>query len=69
MRTRKSKNSKSQYFGVIYHSQLNKWQARIKKDHKSYYLGVYVEEKDAAIAYNKKATELYGEKANLNIII
>lgn len=69
MRTKKSCDAKSQYFGVLYHKQLDKWQSSIKKNHKTYYLGVYQDEKEAAIAYNKKAIELYGETANLNIIL
>jgi hypothetical protein len=64
----KSQNKSSQYIGVSYKRYRNKWEANIKKDGESYYLGQYSNEKDAAIAYNKKATELYKDFANLNII-
>lgn len=45
-----------------------KWRVEITKDKKYYYLGTFNTEIEAAIAYNNKATELYGEFASLNII-
>lgn len=46
-----------------------KFVAQITKDHVSFYLGTYVTAKDAAIAYNQKAIELFGEFACLNDIL
>ena len=43
------------------------WQATIKKDYKTYYLGYYETEIEAAEAYNKMAVELYGEFARINV--
>lgn len=40
--------------------------ARIKKNHKRYYIGTFSIEEDAARAYDKKAVELFGDKAVLN---
>lgn len=40
--------------------------ARIKKNHKRYYIGTFTVEEDAARAYDKKAIELFGDKAVLN---
>ena len=40
--------------------------SEIKKEGTTYFLGNFKDEKDAAIAYNKKALELYGDFANLN---
>lgn len=40
--------------------------ATIKKNHKKYYLGSFSVEEDAARAYDKKAVELFGDKAVLN---
>ncbi len=67
----KQKNASSNYNGVSFHKASNKWAAQIKKDETKYYLGLYSteKEKEAAIAYNEKAKELYGTFANLNIII
>jgi hypothetical protein len=41
--------------------------ARISKDGITYFAGRFENEIEAAKAYNKKAIELYGENANLNI--
>jgi hypothetical protein len=46
----------------------NKYYAQIQKDKKQYYLGTFKTQKEAALAYNKKALELYGETANLNVL-
>ncbi len=37
-----------------------KWISTINKNYKKYYLGSFINEVDAAIAYNNKAIELYG---------
>jgi hypothetical protein len=60
----KKKNASSQYIGVY---KLNKnWAVRVSYDNKSRYFGSYSTELEAAHVYNIKATELYGEFANLN---
>lgn len=64
----KLKNASSKYYGVSYGKANKTWQSEITKDGKRYYLGRHKNEIDAAIAYNNKATELYGDNANLNII-
>ena len=62
----KYKNSTSIYKGVCWHKQNKKWQASIRLDKKLHYLGYFIDEKDAAIAYNIKAKELFKEYAYLN---
>lgn len=62
------KNGTSQYLGVGWHKVVNKWYAGISKDNKSIHIGVFKNEIDAALAYNKKAIEIHGEFANLNLI-
>jgi AP2-like factor, euAP2 lineage len=58
------------YKGVIYikNKTMDKWRACIKINGKRISLGRYLTEKEAAIAYNKKAIELFGEFACLNSI-
>jgi len=60
----------SSYKGVSkYKDRKSKpWHAQIKKDGKSYYLGTFATDTEAAIVYNKKAKELFGEFACLNEI-
>jgi len=62
----KQKDGTSKYIGVSTFG--GKIVAKIQKDKKSYYLGSFKTEEDAAEAYNKKATELYGDHANLNTL-
>jgi len=42
------------------------WCAAITQNDKTFYIGCYDSEEEAAIAYDEKALELYGEDANLN---
>jgi hypothetical protein len=62
----KKKKCSSKYKGVIWKERLGKWECRIKKNKKLYYLGLFENEIEAALQYNKKAIELYGEFAFLN---
>jgi len=59
---RRQKNCKSRYKGVHWHSSRLKWQV----DCGGKYCGLYASEIEAAIVYNGKARELYGEYARLN---
>jgi hypothetical protein len=69
---RKRKNTTSKYKGVSIHTRVikdktyNSWQARIIFNGKSYCLGYYKAEEQAATAYNKKAIEFFGEFAKIN---
>jgi AP2 domain len=56
----------SQYKGVTWHSKRGKWQASIKVNGKSEYLGVFTDEDSAAEAYDQAAAAAYGEYAYLN---
>ncbi len=60
------RNSISKYAGVGFSKERNKWTAQITHNYKMYALGRFLTEKEAAIAYNKKAVELFGEFAKLN---
>lgn len=57
----------SNYKGVFWSTQADKWQSRIRKDNRLYHIGFFLSETDAAIAYDNKAKELFGEYAVLNM--
>lgn len=62
----KVKGSSSRFLGVAFHKMTGKWQAKASMNGRPKYLGLYISEIDAAIAYNKHAKEYYGEFANIN---
>lgn len=63
----KSPSGKSKYMGVSWNKNDKKWRSQIRKNRVTIYLGSYINEIDAAIAYNNKAVEVHGEFANLNV--
>jgi hypothetical protein len=63
---KKHKNSTSKYVGVSWNKHHKKWLATISKNKKRYDLGYFNDEKEAAIAYNFKAIELFGAHILLN---
>ena len=63
-----TKSGTSKFKGVSFNTYKKKWTAQIDFNKNHYYLGVFKNEEDAALAYNKKAKELFGEYAYLNII-
>lgn len=65
----KISGKKSKYKGVrLTNKSTVIWSARITFNKKEMHLGTFNNEDDAARAYNKKAKELFGEHADLNII-
>ncbi len=62
------KNSTSKYLGVMWDKSRGKWRAEIRKNGKYLNVGRFVNEKDAAIAYNQKAIQMHGRFASLNNI-
>lgn len=63
---RGNRNSSSKYKGVSKNG--NKWRAAIKHNGKDYYLGLFEKEENAALAYNEKSKELFGNDAFQNVI-
>jgi hypothetical protein len=59
-------DNKSGYKGVYFKKDHNKWQAEIMNNKKRFNLGYFKTAKEAAIEYNKKALELFGEFAYIN---
>ena len=64
--TKPRAQSFSDYKGVQFNKQKNKWQALITKKRKKTHLGFFIVETDAARAYDEAAKEYWGEYAYLN---
>jgi AP2 domain len=58
--------SSSRYKGVMWSPRHRKWSAVINVSRRRRYLGLYVDEEEAALAYNAAALEAWGEYAWLN---
>ena len=68
LETGRVNRGKSQYKGVAWDANRNKWLASICVNGKSKHIGRFNSEQEAALAYNLKASELFGDFATLNII-
>jgi hypothetical protein len=66
MRNQKSFYGASKYKGVTTGKSTSKFIAQIKCNYKQIYIGRFDSEIDAALAYDRKARELFGEFANTN---
>ncbi len=64
--SRPNRNAASKYKGVSWAQSCRKWFARIRPNRKTIYLGLFTDEIEAALAYDRKAKELFGEFAYLN---
>lgn len=56
----------SEYKGISWHSRIKKWQASLGYKGKKVHIGYFLNEKEAALAHDKKAKELHGEFAYCN---
>jgi hypothetical protein len=59
-------NSTSKFKGVTHRKSDGKWQSRIGFNYKRIWIGLFDDDISAAVAYDKKAIELFGEFANTN---
>jgi hypothetical protein len=59
-------NTSSQYKGVSWRKDTAKWVAQITAEGQHYGLGAFIDEVDAAKAYDEAARRLHGEFAYLN---
>ena len=55
---KKHLKSTSKYTGVSWNTKSNKWKSQIRINNKDIYLGLFINEKQASIAYNNKLKEL-----------
>lgn len=67
MNRRSYRGSTSKYKGVFWDAQFQKWHARITVAGKQKFLGRYLDELDAAAAYDRAAIETFGEFGRLNL--
>ena len=58
----------SKYMGVSWSKGSSKWQANITYGGRKRHLGLFDNEKDAALMYNSWAKEVHKEFANLNVV-
>ena len=61
-------NNVSGFKGVHWNKQRNKWRVKLNVNKKEIYLGLYVTQEEAALAYNQAAQKYFGEFAFLNQI-
>jgi len=61
-----SRRGTSKYKGVCWCKRNNKWLAKITVNYKCKHLGYFINEIDAASAYDHAALEYFGEFASLN---
>lgn len=66
MMNRRKTVGSSKYKGVLWQAKFNRWLAKIKIDRKQVWSSRFKTEEEAAMAYDKKATELFGDFAWLN---
>jgi hypothetical protein len=68
MNKSKQANTSSNYKGVYWNKQAQKWHVQIQVDGKKKYIGLFLSEIQAAIAYNNAAICYFAEFACLNVI-
>jgi len=64
--SRKSSELRSKYKGVYKSKGERKWSAQIRKNGRQIHIGYFWDEVEAALAYDEKARELFGEFASPN---
>ena len=62
------KDGSSEYKGVCWHKETQKWRAYIGHDGRQFELGLFQTQKEAALAYDRKCIELHGKFASPNIL-
>lgn len=65
--SRKRSEASSKYKGVAWHPVSGKWRAYIAPNGKQEHLGLFVDEMEAARAYDERARAVFGPHACLNL--
>lgn len=65
----KPHKSTSRFKGVHWNKECSKWKSEIRANGKKRYLGLFLDEAEAAEVYDTAALEIYGEFARLNFPI
>jgi len=60
--------SRSKYKGLSWHRRNKKWEVSIIKSARKIFVGSFDNETEAAVAYDRKAEQLFGEFAYLNFL-
>ena len=63
---RKHLDGRSTFKGATWIAYRQRWQAQIGVSGRKFFLGYFINERDAALAYDRKARELFGEFALTN---
>jgi hypothetical protein len=63
-----NKQCSSRFKGVSWRKRDQKWCVQIQSQQKKIYLGLFVSETEAALAYNRAAIAYFGEFAKLNVL-
>ena len=63
---RRTQRGTSKYKGVHWHKSSNKWMTRVMKDGERLFLGLFLNEIDAALSYDAAARKFHGEFARTN---
>ncbi|HZS10413.1 MAG TPA: HNH endonuclease [Blastocatellia bacterium] len=63
---KKYENCSSQFKGVTWAANIRKWRVWITKNQRRIYLGNFINEREAALTYDREAMNLFGEFARLN---
>lgn len=68
MNRNRQHNAASKFKGLTFRGNKNLWRARITLNGKRFHLGDFINQEEAALAYNEAAIRLHGEFARLNAL-
>lgn len=66
LQNQRPRGGSSKYRGVFWDKSKARWKASIRLGARRFWLGSFSTELEAAVAYNRRAKELFGDRARLN---